>query len=194
MRKYLLDDANARDDGLVCLQTQEEPYGQEQKGDEKQAQQKGSAPLCPEERILLHILWREELVGMNGVHIDGNDLQRQLIALVCLAAHFHFDRRNRIEMLIEAGNGESLAKRSQPIAGINSIGINGQQLDARHKIGQRTPIGEFHLRALLGRYSNGHVGLLTNEDAIDGIERLLNLYALSPTSDDGEHGKGRDEC
>ena len=95
----------------------------------------GSAPLCPEERILLHILWREELVGMNGVHIDGNDLQRQLIALICLAAHFHFDRRKRIEMLVKTRDGEALAKRSQPIAGINSIGINGQQLDARHEIG-----------------------------------------------------------
>ena len=47
VRQHLLDDADARDNGLVGLQTQIQPQGQGQQGDKQQAQQEWCAPLAP---------------------------------------------------------------------------------------------------------------------------------------------------
>ena len=115
---------------------------------------------------------------MQRVDIDGYNLQSQLTSRVSLSAYLHFHRWNRIQILVEAGDGEATANGLSAVVGIDGVALHSQQLHTRHQEGHGLPSREGNLGVLLGRYGNRHVSLLANEDAVDRIELLLYLHAL----------------
>ena len=114
---------------------------------------------------------------MQRIDIHSDHLQRQLVSLIRLSADFHLDGWQRIEVFVEAGDGEAATMGHLAVVGLGRVAFDGEQLHARHEIGARFPVGERHLRALVGCHAHGHVRLLTNEDG-HGVYRLLHLHRL----------------
>ena len=97
-------DAHLSDDRLVLFQAHEQIGTSNQYQQHQHREPEIRAPLRPLERIVLHVLWREELVGVQRVHVYRYDLQRRRAALVGLAVHFHRQGRYGIEALSKRGD------------------------------------------------------------------------------------------
>ena len=99
--RHMAHDTHPRDDGPVLFQ----PYKEVAAGHKEKKNEDGEpeirSPLSPFKGIVLHILRREELVGMQRVHIYGNDLQSTGCALISLSVDLHLESGDGIDVLIE---------------------------------------------------------------------------------------------
>ena len=101
---HVFHDTNTRDHRFVATQTDVEIPHHEHDQQHQQRQPEIRTPLCPRERIVLNILWREELVGMERIDIHRDHLQRSDASLIVFAVDFHRQGRNGIEMLVKRGD------------------------------------------------------------------------------------------
>ena len=66
-----LHEAYACYHGLVAAQAQEQVVAHECEQQSEQAEPEDAAPVAPLEGVVLNVLGREELVGVQGVHLEG---------------------------------------------------------------------------------------------------------------------------